>query len=119
MDATARTSPAAVVSLVSGILGWFVIPIIGPVVAIASGHFALDRIRRSGGLETGRRIALAGLVLGWVQIVLVAVGFAVWLITLIVAGAVGGLAVVAVVLLVLSFAAAAAVLISLLFSGFS
>lgn len=119
MEPTARTSNAAVVSLVAGIVAWLAVPIIGSLVAIVAGHYALDRIRESGGLLTGRRMALAGLALGWIQVAVIAIGFAVWLVMLLFAGAVGGLAVVAVVLLGLAVLATLAMLFKLLFFGFT
>jgi len=65
-------STAAVVSLVFGILSWVMLPIIGPVVAVAAGHMARAEIRRSNGQVGGGGMATAGLVLGYLQIALFA-----------------------------------------------
>ena len=44
---TRQTSSLAVVSLVSGILGWSLLPLIGSIAAIITGHMARAEIRRS------------------------------------------------------------------------
>ena len=67
---TRRTSTMAIVSLVSGLLGWTLLPLIGSLVAIATGHVARAEIRRGPpGLEgdrlEGDGLAVAGLVLGY------------------------------------------------------
>jgi hypothetical protein len=61
-------STAAVVSLVFGILTWVFLPVIGPIVAVVAGHMARAEIRRSNGQVGGGGMALAGLVLGYLQI---------------------------------------------------
>lgn len=58
-----RTSALAIVSLVAGLLGWSVMPVIGSLVAIITGHLARSEVRRSS-LE-GDGLAVAGLVLGY------------------------------------------------------
>ena len=62
------TEPAAVASLVSGILG-ILVPLVG-VLAIVLGGIGLDRTRRRG--TSGRGMAATGLTLGSVQVVLTA-----------------------------------------------
>jgi uncharacterized membrane protein YjfL (UPF0719 family) len=66
-----HTSTLALVSLVTGILSWVFLPLIGPIIAIITGHMARSEIRRSNGLLTGAGMALAGLILGYVQIFLI------------------------------------------------
>ena len=63
------TSSLAVVSLVFGILAWCVLPFIGAIVAIICGHLARGEIRRSPAESRteGDGMAVAGLVLGYVQ----------------------------------------------------
>lgn len=97
MDATAPTNTAAVVSLVSGILAWVALPILGTIVAIFTGHVALNQIRESAGLERGEGLALAGLVLGWVQVGLLLLALVGWLLFILLAGMFGGLALVFVI----------------------
>jgi len=63
-------STAAVVSLVFGILTWIFLPVIGPIVAVVAGHMARAEIRRSNGQVGGGGMAIAGLVLGYLQIAL-------------------------------------------------
>ncbi|MDR3633983.1 MAG: DUF4190 domain-containing protein [Isosphaeraceae bacterium] len=71
-------SKLAVVSLVFGILGLTVLPILGSLIAIVTGFASLGEIRASGGRLGGRAMAKAGLWLGfvWVLIGLVAVAVA-------------------------------------------
>jgi len=68
-----ETSTLAIVSLVMGILTWFLLPIIGAIVAIITGHMAKSEIRNSIGRLTGNGLATAGLVLGYIQVVFVVV----------------------------------------------
>jgi hypothetical protein len=66
------TSSLAVVSLVFGILAWCVLPFVGAIVAIICGHLARSEIRRSppDARIEGDGMAVAGLVLGYVQLLL-------------------------------------------------
>lgn len=69
--AAPATSTAAIVSLVFGILGVvFALPLIGPVVAIVAGHMARNEIRRSEGRLTGDGLAVAGLIMGYLMLIL-------------------------------------------------
>lgn len=74
MNQVRQTSTLAVVSLVMGILGWTLLPFIGSVVAIITGHLARAEIRREPARLEGDGLALAGLVLGWLSVVLWVVG---------------------------------------------
>jgi hypothetical protein len=68
----ARTSPLAVISLIFGILCWAGLPLIGAIVAVVCGHAARGEIRRApAGMIEGDGMALAGLILGWVHLLLV------------------------------------------------
>lgn len=65
-----KTSTLAVVSLVFGIVCWVALPFIGAIVAIICGHAARREIRTATpGTLQGEGLALAGLILGWAQIV--------------------------------------------------
>lgn len=64
-----RTSTLAIVSLVAGILGWTLLPWLGSIGAIITGHMARSEIRRSAGAVDGNGYAIAGLVLGWGSII--------------------------------------------------
>lgn len=68
------TSSAAIVSLVAGLLSWILLPWIGSVVAVIAGHMARSEIRKSNGTLDGDGLALAGMILGYVQIALTVLG---------------------------------------------
>ncbi len=70
---TPKTSGLAIVSLVFGILDIIGLAICGgSFVAIICGHLALSKIKQSGGTISGRGIAIAGLVLGYVSLAITA-----------------------------------------------
>ena len=80
-----KTNGLAVASLVLGIL-W--VCSIGSILAVIFGYMAIKQIDESQGRETGRGLALAGVILGWIgvaflvlYIVLLAVGAATFEIT--------------------------------------
>lgn len=72
-----QTSTLAIVSLVTGILSWFLLPIIGAVIAVITGHMARNEIRRSNGMLAGDGMAVAGLILGYLHLALVLIGICV------------------------------------------
>jgi hypothetical protein len=72
-QAAQRTNGYAIASLVLGIAGLFVFPVIPSILAIVFGHKARDEIRSAPGM-TGDGLALAGLILGWLGVALAAVG---------------------------------------------
>jgi hypothetical protein len=63
-----QTSSLAIISLVSGILGWTMLPMLGSIVAIITGHMARAEIKRNPDTMEGDGMAIAGLVMGWVMI---------------------------------------------------
>lgn len=63
-----QNSSLAIISLVSGILGWTLAPFLGSLVAIVTGHMARKEIRRNPALD-GDMMAIIGLVLGWVVVI--------------------------------------------------
>lgn len=65
-----RTSVAAVISLLAGIAAWTLMPIAGALLAVICGHMARATIRHSGGSVDGDAMAVAGLALGWLQLIL-------------------------------------------------
>ena len=69
-----KTSTLAIVSLVAGILGWTLLPWLGSIGAIITGHMARGEIRRSAGTIDGDGFAIAGLVLGWGSVIVTIVG---------------------------------------------
>jgi hypothetical protein len=64
-----RTSSLAVVGFIFAILAYVCLPFVGALVAINCGHSARAEIRRAppGALD-GDGLALAGLILGWIQV---------------------------------------------------
>jgi hypothetical protein len=77
-----KTNGLAIASMILGILWfWWV----GSILALIFGYLAKGQIERSGGSETGRGMAIAGIVLGWVG-----VGFLVLFIVLVAVGASNG-----------------------------
>lgn len=65
-----HTSTTAIISLIAGIAGWVGVLGIGPLIAIICGHIAKNEIKKSNGMVTGSGLATAGLILGYVNLVL-------------------------------------------------
>ncbi len=81
MNPPVRTSGTAITSLIFGIIAWVGVPVIGALVAVICGHVARSEIRRlPPGTVEGDGLAIAGMILGYVQLglilllVLVAIG---------------------------------------------
>jgi hypothetical protein len=68
------TSTLAIVSLVSGLLGWSFVPWLGSLVAVVTGHLARAEIRREPERLEGDGMAVAGLVLGYAMLALSFIG---------------------------------------------
>lgn len=64
---SAPTNGMAIASLVSGVAGWVALPLVAGVAAIVFGHMAQRRIKETG--EQGSGLAIAGLVLGYLNVV--------------------------------------------------
>jgi hypothetical protein len=67
----AKNNGLAIASLVLGIL-W--IYWIGSILALVFGYMAKNQIDRSGGTQSGRGLAVAGIVLGWVGVGILVLG---------------------------------------------
>ncbi|GJQ37443.1 MAG: membrane protein [Anaerolineaceae bacterium] len=67
------TSTLAIVSLVSGILSFVMLPVIGAIVAIWTGYEARKETRSNPPKAGGDGLATAGIVLGWVHAGLIVV----------------------------------------------
>ena len=65
-----QTSGLAIFSLISGVLGWTLLPFLGSLAAIVSGHTARAQIRRAPDRLDGDGLAIAGLVLGWASVII-------------------------------------------------
>jgi hypothetical protein len=72
-----RTNSLAVGALIAGIAGWSICPVIGALVAVPLGTVARRQISRLG--EGGGRMAMAGLVLGYVELVAIGLFLLLWL----------------------------------------
>lgn len=68
----AKTNTLAVVSLISSIAGMLFVPFIGSLVGVITGHMSLRQISRSG--ESGRGMALAGTIIGWIGVAFCVLG---------------------------------------------
>jgi hypothetical protein len=65
---TVETSGMAIASLVLGITGWTLLPVIGSILAIILGYMARNEIRQRPDEIGGDGLALAGIVLGWLMV---------------------------------------------------
>jgi hypothetical protein len=63
------TDPLAVVSLAAAVLGLTLLPFLGSVIGVVTGHVALRRVRVSG--RGGEALAKGGLVVGYIGIAVV------------------------------------------------
>lgn len=79
-----QTSTFAIASLVTSLVSWFIIPFIGGIVAVVLGHIARNEIRKSNGTISGGGMALAGLIIGYIQIALTIIGIAIiiWIVVI-------------------------------------
>ena len=70
----------AIASMILGILGFFLLFIIGPILALVFGYISRGQIDRSEGRQGGRGFAVAGIVMGWAGIAwnILIIGFYVW-----------------------------------------
>ena len=62
------TSTLATISMIAGILGFLMLPVIGSIVAIWTGYEARKETRSVPPKATGDGMATAGIVMGWIQI---------------------------------------------------
>jgi len=69
-DALRPRSGLAVTSLVFGILAWTVLPVVGALIAIVTGHMGLSEVQTEGVRLRGRPQAKAGLILGYLQLLI-------------------------------------------------
>ena len=67
-----QTSTLAIISLVSGLLGWTLVPFFGSIAAVICGHLARKEIRQAPDRLEGDGLAIAGLVLGYLSIAMAA-----------------------------------------------
>jgi hypothetical protein len=68
------SSTLAIVSLVSALLGFTFVPVIGGIVALVTGYMARNETRSIPPKASGDGMATAGIIMGWVQLGLLVVG---------------------------------------------
>lgn len=68
------TSNMAVISLIAGILGLSMFPVIGSIVAIITGQSARGETRANPPRASGDGLATAGIIMGWVGVALGVLG---------------------------------------------
>ncbi|MFK4837032.1 DUF4190 domain-containing protein, partial [Microbacterium sp. ZW T2_14] len=67
-----KTNTLAIVSLIASIASFIIVPFVGSVVGVITGHMSLNQLKTSG--EQGRGMALAGTIVGWVGLGLAILG---------------------------------------------
>jgi hypothetical protein len=67
----------ATASLILGICGFLVCVGVPSILALVFGYIARRQIAQTGGVQPGRGMATAGIVLGWIWIALAVVGIVV------------------------------------------
>jgi hypothetical protein len=86
---TRRTDGQAIASLVLGIAGFTVCPLICSIIAVVLGSQARQRIADDPTLE-GDGMAKAGVILGWIGIGLAALGIVAWVLAAVFTVSAGG-----------------------------
>ena len=71
--AAVPTEGKALGSLISGIVGLTIFPILASIVAIVLGHMSLSDIKKSAGRLKGEGMAIAGLVMGYLGLAIIPV----------------------------------------------
>lgn len=74
-ESPAQTSTLALISLIAGIISWFMAPLVGGVIAVITGHMAMRELRESQGALTGEGLAKVGLILGYLHLAVLVLGF--------------------------------------------
>lgn len=67
-QAARPNSSLAIISLVSGILGLTLVPLLGSLIAVITGPMARREIVESRGALDGEGLVMAGIILGWIGI---------------------------------------------------
>ena len=79
------TNTLAIVSFCLGIAGYVVLPFIAGIAAVVTGHMARGQIKQTG--EGGNGFAIAGLILGYVNVLLSVLAVVVIVIVAVIIGA--------------------------------
>ncbi len=67
-QAAPSTSTLAIISLISGILSWVLLPVLGAIAAVITGNKAKKEIQASAGALGGETMAKIGVILGYVNL---------------------------------------------------
>ncbi|QEV99938.1 DUF4190 domain-containing protein [Microbacterium caowuchunii] len=70
--AAPKTNVLAIVSLIASIANFVILPFVGALAGVITGHISLKQLKTSG--ENGRGMALAGTIVGWVGLALSILG---------------------------------------------
>jgi hypothetical protein len=62
------TSTLAIVSVIAGIIGFSAMPIVGGIVALITGYMARKETKATPPTASGDSLAVAGIIMGWLQI---------------------------------------------------
>jgi hypothetical protein len=73
-DNVLPSSTLAVVSLISALLGFTFVPIVGGIVALVTGYMARKETRSIPPRASGDGLATAGIIMGWIQVGVLVVG---------------------------------------------
>lgn len=68
------SSSSATLSLIAGILGITLFPVVGSIVAVVAGYAARREIHASEGALGGEGLATAGIILGWIGLGMIVLG---------------------------------------------
>ena len=68
------SSTLALISMIAGILGFTALPILGGIIALFTGYAARKETRAVPPKFSGDGLATAGIIMGWIQVVLTVVG---------------------------------------------
>jgi hypothetical protein len=62
-----KTSGLAVASLIVSVVGFWIYGL-GSILGLIFGYIAKSQIDKSGGMQDGRGLAIAGIVIGWIGV---------------------------------------------------
>lgn len=73
------TSTMAIVSVIAGITGFTILPLVGTIVALITGYAARSETRAVPPKAAGDGLATAGIIMGWVQVGLFVLGICIFI----------------------------------------
>lgn len=65
-----KTNTLAIISLVSGLVSWVLLPVVGGIVGLITGFMGRSEIKKSNGAETGDGLAVAGIIISGLNVLL-------------------------------------------------